>query len=72
MIKIGSVCRCRLGRLGVVTSKHKVKDTKSQLEYYGIGLDGKPWQSKEPETVADTINEYIAQKLTSRENSDEL
>ena len=65
-IKIGNVCKCRLNRLGVVTSKHKAEKGDG-LEYYGIGFDGKPWQSVEPEVVAENINHYIAKKLDEQE-----
>ena len=55
-IKIGCVCRCKQGRLGVVRTK-TVKDDKTI--YSGIGFDGEPWQSWCPEFVNENIDEYI-------------
>lgn len=63
-VKIGSVCRCRLGRIGMVTSKNRADKNSNEMEYYGYGFDGKPWQSKEPEFLAENVNEYLVKKQT--------
>ena len=54
---IGSVCRCRHGKLGVV---YRVKNRgTADVTYVGTGFDGQHWQSKDPEKVADNLYEYI-------------
>lgn len=74
MIKIGNVCKCQHGILGVVTSipimrvKSRDNFSTSTLKkeglykpplYKGISLSGKSWQSRNPTLVAETIQQYI-------------
>lgn len=54
----GCVCRCKHGRTGVVYTY----DKKNKV-YKGVGLDGKPWQSKEPEFVINNLEDYMGYDL---------
>lgn len=49
-IKIGNVCVCKRGIVGIVTKKQKNK-------YKGITLSGKAWESKSPMFLANNILE---------------
>ena len=69
-MKIGNVCKCKRGIIGVVTQLPIVwyrEDTLSgEVErgtdgiYRGVTLDGKAWQSKSPCLLYRTIGEYIS------------
>lgn len=48
----GCVARCQHGKLGVIFRE-------SNGVYYGIGFDGKNWQSKHPAIEATTLQAYI-------------
>lgn len=50
---IGSVCECKCGKLGIVTS------ICGSFLYKGIKLDGTPWESKDPIVVADDVAGFI-------------
>lgn len=61
---IGKVAKCKRGKLGIIV-KSKVMPADSDdptvdTVYYGIGFDGARWQSKHPEVIADSVDEYIA------------
>jgi len=56
MVSPGNVCKCRAGKLGVVT---QVVTNEDELLCYGIGFDGKHWQSKDPKILAKTLQEYM-------------
>jgi hypothetical protein len=56
MISRGDVCRCSIGKVGVVTSDGRqvvyYDDGNEGEAYVGICLtDGKPWSSREPERL---------------------
>lgn len=53
-MKIGSVCKCRHGYLGIITS-----NPANNPLYKGVQLNGKPWQSKHPTLVAKTVADFI-------------
>ena len=55
MIKVGSVCVCQHGKLGVVTKEL----TRHETTWHGVSFDGGKWQSTKPTLIADTIGEYI-------------
>jgi hypothetical protein len=54
--KIGKVCCCATGTLGVVASIHRTKNGREV--YCGISLDGKQWQSLSPQVIAESIEDY--------------
>jgi len=64
--KVGNVCRCKQGRLGVVTELKwepgpvVYGKSTSRTLYKGIGFDGRKWQSVDPEVINDTLNDYCA------------
>lgn len=53
--RIGCVAKCMRHRLGVIT--HRNNDG---TYWYGIGLDGRSWESTKPTFIANNINDYIA------------
>ena len=57
----GKVARCKTGKLGVIWAVR-------QGTYIGIGFDGTPWESKEPEIIADSILEYYTVEQTGNKN----
>ena len=59
-MKIGNVCRCKHGKLGVVTSFAVMDGVVTTL---GIGFDGKKWRSVEPKLVASNLKEFLRQLI---------
>jgi hypothetical protein len=66
----GKVARCKAGKIGVIVGKGKLNEyvatgKLNELElrpiefYIGVSLDGSKWQSKDPEILADNINNYF-------------
>lgn len=61
MIKIGNVCKCQHGIIGVVasiTGGCKCGGCRPRM-YKGISFNGKPWQSSRPILVAENIETHI-------------
>jgi hypothetical protein len=64
---IGKVAKCLHGKIGVIACtkrehrwcKETNKTWPEGVIYYGCTLDGKPWQSKKPTIIADSLREYI-------------
>lgn len=54
-IQKGNVCKCARGVVGIVFSIQGVK----QKRYRGLTLDGRPWESKAPTLVSETILAYL-------------
>ena len=49
------------GVFGIITELKYLDDHQEDTwMYYGIGLDGKSWQSISPTFIANNINDYIA------------
>ena len=60
-MRIGSVCKCRHGYLGIITD-NPIANQRNPLNgplYKGVQLNGKPWQSKHPTKVAETVADFI-------------
>ena len=57
MIKVGSVCTCQRGIVGIVT--RCLKKHNRVIRYEGFTLDGGNWTSIEPELMYDSVREYI-------------
>ena len=54
-IRLGDICKCRKGIIGIITSLPGNKD----VCYGGVTLDGKSWKSVSPILVAKSVNEYF-------------
>lgn len=70
MEHFGKVAKCKAGKIGVIVGKSKMNtyvptgkinelELKPYYFYFGVSLDGSKWQSKDPEIIAENINEYI-------------
>lgn len=66
IIKIGCVAKCGKNKIGIINKIKYIhlcqtpqKKKCNHKIYYGIGLDGKRWKSKNPTFVANNINEFI-------------
>lgn len=57
MEHFGKVAKCKAGKIGVISAKRTFFP--EGLVYIGVALDGSRWQSKDPEIIADNIDEYI-------------
>lgn len=55
---MGCVAICHKKRVGVITHSRRQK-TSGVIVWYGIGFDGKPWQSKDPAWMADNVREVL-------------
>ncbi len=55
-INIGCVCKCQKNIVGMVTS---YTYTENHITCKGITLEGKQWQSKNPEFIAKNLKEYF-------------
>jgi len=63
-IYIGKICASSDNTLAVVTSKKRIPI--KGMRWFGFTLDGYPWKSRNPRVVADSLNEYIHQKIDER------
>jgi|2_EtaG_2_1085320.scaffolds.fasta_scaffold295300_2 hypothetical protein len=64
-VEFGSVCACGHGKVGVVTKVENRRDVEGVFRflYIGVGFDGSHWQSKNPEVLNSTVNEYIEEMI---------
>jgi hypothetical protein len=72
-IKAGDVCRCSIGKLGMVTREGRQRvayeDGNDGEAYVGICLtDGKPWSSRTPERICTIyeLKDFIAEALAEK------
>lgn len=59
---IGSVARCKHNKLGVITDLGNSPD--GRTVYYGIGFDGRSWESTSPTILAASLDSYL-QSITA-------
>lgn len=62
----GKVAKCQQGKIGIMYDVKKVQYRNGEppdITYLGIGLDGSPWQSKNPTTICNSIKEYYETKI---------
>ncbi len=62
---IGSVAKDQDGRLGVICGILTLSPELKQLNYTGIGFDGKNWETTQPEVMAASINQYLCKLVNS-------
>jgi len=57
----GKVAKCKHGKVGVIYLKRYgvIGEKADTITYIGISLDGSRWQSKDPEILANNLDEYI-------------
>jgi len=53
-----NVCKNESGQIGFVTHRLYRPD-----RWYGVGLRGGRWYSRKPVVIAETIDEYIKQRI---------
>jgi hypothetical protein len=57
---IGKICKCAHNQIGIVTF---VREAQDRHLWYGINLyTGGAWQSRNPEIVADGIDEWVEKR----------
>ena len=57
MIKTGSICLCSNKILGIVL--RSTTNILGSTTYHGLNFDGYPWQSKNPQLIAENLNSYL-------------
>lgn len=64
----GKVAKCKHGKLGIIYGQiMDYKDVEQgTLIYIGVNLDGSKWQSKDPDILADNIDQYITEQFSWR------
>ena len=74
----GKVAKCKAGKVGVITSRgfvdkngtrimgSPVNEEGASVVFYGASLDGSKWQSKDPDILADNIDQYITEQFSWR------
>ena len=71
MVMIGKVAKCKRGIIGVISHRARTLGNnhhiKGPLVYKGVTLNGNKWQSKNPEVIAENLNEYFVQQIEKHE-----
>lgn len=62
----GKVAKCKHGKVGVITN-YSTSYVYGKLTHtwIGISLKGRRWQSKDPEIIAENLDEYIERRERS-------
>ena len=61
---IGKVCSCLNGSVGLITGLHTTKQGREL--WHGIAIEGGTWQSVNPHLIADSLADYINNKVEER------
>lgn len=68
LIKIGTVCVCQRGIIGIVSKirSYTCRDTGRPIVMFeGYTLNNKPWQSSKPFFIAESIEAYYIAQIDS-------